>query len=64
MASNFSTIEEQQFEEFANTIIQGSTNSLDSGDINMMELWIERLNTLSTMYSRLLNIQERTYYNT
>ncbi|CAB5190649.1 unnamed protein product [Rhizophagus irregularis] len=30
----------------------------------MMELWIERLNTLSTMYSRLLNIQERTYYNT
>ncbi|EXX72597.1 hypothetical protein RirG_067810 [Rhizophagus irregularis DAOM 197198w] len=64
MASNFSTIEEQQFEEFANTIIQGSRNSLDSSDINMIELWIERLNTLSTMYSRLLNIQERTYYNT
>jgi hypothetical protein len=64
MASNFSTIEEQQFEEFANTIIQSSTNSLNSGDINTMELWIERLNTLLTMYSRLLNIQEQSYYNT
>ncbi len=61
MASNFSTIEQQQFEEFANTTIQNSTNSFNSDDINTIELWIERLNILLMMYSRLSNLQEQSY---
>jgi hypothetical protein len=64
MTLNFSTIEEQQFNDYAETIIQQSINSLDSGDDIMMELWVERLNVLLTMYSYLLNVQERPNYIT
>src|SRR5215213_7649127 len=64
MTSNFSTVEEQQFENFANSIIQSSSNLLDCVDINTLELWIERLNTLLTMYSYISNVQDRPYYNT
>lgn len=64
MALNFPTTEEQQFEDFANSVIQNSRNFLNSDDINSIELWVERLNILLTMYSRLSNIQEQLYYNT
>ena len=50
------TVEEQQFENFANSIIQNSINLLNCVDINTLEMWIERLNTLLTMYSYLSNV--------
>lgn len=64
MALNFPTVEEQQFEDFSTTIIQNSISFLGSGDINALELCVERLNLLSAMYSYLLNVREQPYYIT